>query len=293
MNLAAERNTDEARPGCRRVAALAPVAAALGSAASWGMGDFLGGLAVKRGPVVRILLAGQALSLVLLVALAALVESRLPTASEAAWGAAAGVSGAVGLGALYASLGRGRMGVAAPVSGVLAAGIPVVVGVFVEGPPGVLALSGFALAFAGIALVAGPKAERPDPTTLGLAVLAGVGFGGLLTLLGRAGGPFFGVIVAARVGSLAAVLVAFALARPRGPTPWVLALSAGALDVTGNAAYALAARLGRLDVAAVLSSLYPIATVVLARVVLGERMTRPQAAGVALMLAAIPLVAVG
>lgn len=266
--------------------------AGLAAAASWGAGDFAGGYAARRTPALRVALVVQAVGLVLLVVLALALREPLPPARDLAWGAAAGLSGIGGLLALYGALASGRMGIAAPVTGVVAAILPVAVGLALEGAPHPLRYVGFALALAGIALVSG---ERGATTrrALALALLAGLGFGGFLVFIAQtSGAAFLWPLVAVRVagGALAAALL---LARPRGggTAPVWLLLTAGLLDTGGNVFFLLASRLGRLDVAAVLSSLYPAATVLLARVVLRERLTRVQVAGAIAMLAAI--VAIG
>lgn len=268
------------------------VAAGIASAISWGAGDFAGGLATRRAPALRVTLVVQAVGALMLLAAALLLGEPLPPLRVLALSAVAGLSGAVGIVALYAALATGRMGIAAPLSGLLAAVIPVGAGLALEGRPAPSTLAGFAVALAGIALVSAPSADRPPARVFALGALAGVGFGGFLLAMGATGdASVVWVLVAARVAAGAAIAVlAFARGEARGPVPRA-AYAAALLDQGGNLFFVLAARLGRLDVAAVLSSLYPAATVLLARVVLGERMTRAQAAGAALVLVAIALIA--
>lgn len=271
---------------------LAP-AAGLASALAWGAGDFAGGLATRRQPVFVVVLLSQLLGLGLLLVLALALREALPPLGDLVWGTAAGAAGAIGVSALYAALAQGRMGIAAPITGVVAAIIPVGFAWSVLGAPSPLGMAGMALALAGIALVSGPRRERPPARVLLLALLSGVGFAGFLLLIGLSGASsFLWTLVAARAGSalLVATLLLARERRPWGaPTAWVVGASLG--DTGGNAFFLLATRLGRLDVAVVLSSLYPVATVVLARVKLRERLSATQAWGSALMLAAIPLVA--
>lgn len=270
-------------------------AAGIGSALAWGAGDFVAGVASRRASVLVVAGGSQLVGLVILPILALALGEPIPAARDWLWAGAAGVSAFAGIGGLYAALASGRMGVAAPLTGVLAASLPVAYAWTVAGTPGELAVAGMVLALAGIALAGGPRAERPPARVLGLSILSGVGFAGFLLLMGESSrDAFVWTLIAARLGTLGSILVAIAITRPalRGAPVGAVAL-AGLLIVIGDALYLGAARLGRLDVAVVLSSLYPVGTVALARIVLKERLTRTQAWGAALMLAAIPLIAWG
>jgi drug/metabolite transporter (DMT)-like permease len=274
---------------------LGAVGYGLASALSWGAGDFSGGVASKRAPVLGVLAFGQAAGVSLMVALAFSWGEPVPAAASLGWAAGAGASGAVGLAALYRGLAVGRMGVVAPVSAILSAAIPVLWGALAEGLPGPTRLAGFGLALAGIWLVAGAGEASGGRRGLGLAVLAGFGFGGFLVLMARgAQGGTFWPLAAARGMTLALSLAAALLSR-RSFVPPVAALPfvilSGALDAGGNAFFVLAAQGGRLDVAAVLSSMYPASTVLLASLVLRERVSRPQGVGIAAVLIAIALIA--
>ena len=270
----------------------AGVLSGLGAAASWGAGDYAGGLATRRASVWRVVLVSQAVGVVLTVVLALALRESLPARRDLLWGVGAGLSGALGIVGLYSALAAGQMGVAAPITAVVGAVLPVLVGVATEGLPGPLAFAGVALALPGIVLLSRPHG-RASPRALGLALLSGVGFGGFFVMVDVASRESIAwPLLAARVATLGAVaLVALARREARGPTPWGLAALAGAGDTAGNAFFALATVLGRLDAAAVLASLYPAFTVVLARVLLKEHLTRGQVAGMALTLAAIGLIA--
>jgi len=273
----------------------AAVVFGLASALSWGAGDFSGGMATKRAPVFGVLAIGHGFGLALLLGLALLWGEPSPATADVAWGLAAGLCGMVGLAALYRALAVGQMGVVAPVSAVLTAAIPALFSVATEGLPGALTLAGFGLALLGVWLVAGAGVPEGGRGGLGLALLAGCSFGTFFILLNRAGAStVFWPLAAARSSSLAVVLP-IALGRRQlgrlAPRSLALALLAGALDVAGNAFFVLATQAGRLDVAAILSSMYPASTVLLAGVVLGERVTRVQAVGIAAVLAAITLIA--
>jgi drug/metabolite transporter (DMT)-like permease len=274
---------------------LGAVGFGLASALSWGAGDFSGGLAAKRSPVLAVVAFGQATGFALVVALALMRGEPPPAASALAWAAGAGASGAVGLAALYRGLAVGRMGLVAPVSAVLCAGIPVLWGAHAEGLPGPAKLAGFGLALVGIWLLAGLAGADLGRRGLGLALLAGCGFGGFLVLMARgAHGGTYWPLAAARGSSLLLALAAALASRQ----PWRPALQAlplvllsGALDAGGNAFFVRASQTGRLDVAAILSSMYPATTVLLAALLLRERASRPQVAGIAVVLAAIGLIA--
>ena len=274
---------------------LAVVVFGLASALSWGAGDFSGGLATKRAPVFGVLAIGHGAGLLLLILLALLWGEPLPSATDLAWGVAAGLAGAVGLASLYRALAVGQMGMVAPLSAVLTAALPALFGVLTEGMPGALKLVGFGLALLAIWLVAGTGASVGTRRGLGLALLAGCGFGIFFILLHHAGASaIFWPLTAARIGSLGLVLP-IALGRrefgPPDPRLLVPVLLSGVLDVAGNAFFVLAGQAGRLDMAAIISSLYPASTVLLAALLLGERVMRVQVVGIVAALAAIALIA--
>jgi drug/metabolite transporter (DMT)-like permease len=185
------------------------------------------------------------------------------------------------------------MSVAAPISGLLAAALPVGVGIFIEGHPGGWIMLGFALALAAVWLISGGSKLNIRSTSLGQPVIAGLAFGGFLVFIDRASGTsLLWPLIAVRIISISSLLVYATATRQ----PWLpkreslipLVLSS-ILDTIGNAAYALSARTGRLDVAAVLSSLYPGATVFLAWIFLKENISRVQTLGILLALSAIIL----
>lgn len=268
--------------------------AGLASAAAWGAGDFAGGMAARRTPLFVVALLSQALGLALVAVLAFLVREPYPPALDWLWGGAAGLCGAVGITALYGSLAAGRMGIAAPVSGVIAAGLPVSYAWATIGTPSAVGLAGILVAIVGIVLVSAPKAERPPPRVLALAMLSGLGFAGFFVLMGESSqAAFFWTLTAARVASTIGLLALVLALRPGRGSPGLAVTLAGLGDVIGNATFLVATRLTRLDVAVVLSSLYPVMTVLLARVMLKEKLTPMQAWGAAVMLAAIPLIAWG
>ncbi|HEY2152540.1 MAG TPA: DMT family transporter [Vicinamibacterales bacterium] len=265
------------------------------SALSWGAGDFCGGLAAKRAPLLPVVIGSQTCGLLALALAGVIFKDPLPAASSLLWCGLAGLSGALGLLALYKALAIGRMGLAAPVSGVLSAAIPVIAGGAVEGTPGWLRLAGFLLALGGVWLVArADDAGEFRPRDLGLSLLAGAGFGCFIVIISwTSGNSVFWSLVVARFASLSTMVLVAALGKQaqavsRQHLP--LLVAAGLTDACGNAFLVLAAHAGRLDVAAVLSSLYPASTVLLAWLVLHERVTRWQFVGLLAVLSAIVMI---
>jgi uncharacterized membrane protein len=285
---------------------------ALASAILWGGGDFFGGMGVKAAggglrAALRVILLSHAASFAILTAVAHLRGDAFPHGALLAWGIAAGVAGGLSLTCFYVALSRGSMGVSAAISGLLAAAIPTAVAIAHLGSPGLLPLIGFAVAGAAIWLIAaGPSPENASPTSRGtivLAATAGIGFGIYFTSLKMASPA--GIVwpmASARIGSLS-VCSLFALAMMLKPakrgepkaklnrSAAAFALSTALLDTTGNLLFLAATRAGRLDVAAVLASLYPASTILLAAVALHERPTRRQAAGMLIAAIAVVLIA--
>jgi drug/metabolite transporter (DMT)-like permease len=261
---------------------------------SWGTGDFSGGLASRRAHVFSVVLAAYLVGMVLLPILALAWSEPLPSWRDALWGATAGLAGTLGLTAFYRSLAVGRMGINAPITAVLAASLPVMFSAFSVGLPGPLQLAGFVLALLAVALVSRPERASGRPEGLGLALLAGLGFGGFLILISQVSAhALFWPLTAARITSLLFMIV-FMRIRGEEMLPkrsvFPLVAIAGILDVVGNVCFVLAAHAGRLDVASILSSLYPAVTVLLAAIILRERVSRIQAGGIALALGAILLI---
>lgn len=270
---------------------------ALASAFSWGGADFAGGLASRRAGAYRVTVCGFSLGLTWVLLAALLIPGPTITWVGLAWSAAAGAIDAVGILLLYLSLARGQFSVAAPVSAVMGAALPVVVGMLVEGLPRPAVLAGLVLALVAVWLVSqsGGKEgnRRVRLADLRLPLLAGV-FLGLFLVFMHEGSQqsVLWPLAAARAGGLVTLLVFAAVKRQwqrRDPIPWRLVALNAVLDVGGNVLFILAGQAGRMDVAAVLSSLYPGATVLLAWLVLREKVSRPQMAGILAALGAIAL----
>ena len=238
-------------------------------------------------------LAGAVLALVLAIARG---ESA-PTEADLGWSVLAGVVGGIGITALYRGLAVGRMGVVAPVTGVIAALIPVTAGIVLEGLPPPLVLVGIAAAVVAVVLVSRVRDEGGGRSGIELALVGGVAIGAFSVCAaqisdGHAFGPLVVIRGAEAILIVAAVVVTRSAWRPAGRLIPAIAV-VGVLDMVGNGAFILAVQAGALAVAAVLSSLYPVTTVVLATVFLRERVTRTHAVGIGLAIAAIACIAVG
>ncbi|HVO68787.1 MAG TPA: DMT family transporter [Aggregatilineaceae bacterium] len=274
---------------------LSAVGFGLAASLSWGTSDFSGGLAAKRIHIFGVMTISYGLGVVLLVVLVVARSEPLTLSADLAWAAAAGMAGAAGLAAQYRALAVGRMGIAAPTAAALSAMIPVLFSAVVEGLPGSPRIAGFILAIIGVWFLSRSAVAGEPRNGLGLAVVAGIGFGLFFVLMDQVRtGAVFWPLVSARAVSFVVVL-GIALASRQKWQPEVtglpVVLLAGALDVGGNIFFLLAAQAGRLDVASVLSSLYPAVTVLLARMVLHERLTRTQGIGVVAALIAVLLIA--
>ncbi len=274
----------------------------LAAAASYGASDFLGGSATRRSPVISVLVVAQATGLLLgLVAVG--IDSGSSLTAQAVWrGGASGVVGAVGLALLYAGLARGPMGLVAPVAAVASAVMPLGWGLATGERPAVRALIGVLLAAGSVAVIArsgageGPRGEA-STGALGvvMAGIGGIGFGGIGVLLaGLDADVGLWPLVSWRVVSVT-LLVGAALATgtrgPLGRSSIGLAAVAGALDVGGNAMYVIAARTGLVSLIGSLGALAPLATVVLARVLLGERLHRVQVGALVVAMVGVTLIA--
>ena len=273
---------------------MTPLVFGLSAAVCWGAGDFCGGVATKATQVYRVIISSQLVSLILLLGLAVVTQEALLPFDQWLLAGAAGIIGAMGMIALYQALAVGQMGVAAPVSAVVAAGVPVIAGTFIEGPPSGSQLIGFGLAFVAVWFISRTGSSAIRWRDLGLPIIAGLGFGTFYVLIGTVGqAAVWWPLVGARLGSLTALfLVTLIKRQPRLVERQALKLIVliGVFEVGGNACYILARQAGRLDVAAVLASLYPAVTVWLAWFFLKERMYRLQSIGVLAALAAIVLI---
>jgi drug/metabolite transporter (DMT)-like permease len=269
----------------------------IGSALAWGAGDFSGGFATKRGSVFTVILYSQIIGGLLLVGLQVVWGERPPEFRHLAWGGAAGLFGVLGLVALYKGLATGRMGIVAPLSAVLTAVVPLLFAFVVEGIPKSTQLIGFGGALMAVWLFSstrGPGSALKSEILLSLS--AGLGFGLFFICIDRVSGEaILWPLIAARCASVVTMALVLGcrgqLCLPHSNL-WPFIALAGVLDAAGNAFFALASRVGRLDVSAVLASMYPAATVILARYVLKETLGRRQQLGLAVACIALCLIAI-
>jgi drug/metabolite transporter (DMT)-like permease len=278
----------------------------LGSGLCWGAADFFGGVQARRLPALSVALWSQAAGALALAA-ALVVRGEPPTPAGYAWGLAAGAGSGLALLLFYRALAEGTMSVVAPVAA-CGAVVPVLAALVCGEAPGTLAGLGIAAAVAGVVLVSrspGPRRQGQTPVlrarVLAMALGAALGFG-LFYVFVDAGTATPGasplwVIAGARSSSLL-VLAGLAVAVRRSQAAWpgrriVPVALVGIADTTANLLFALAATAGNLAVVGVLGSLYPVATVVLARWLLRERLSGGQTAGVAIALTGVGLLAAG
>jgi uncharacterized membrane protein len=275
---------------------------ALGSALLFGVGDFFGGLAARRTSVIAVIVCSQAIGLVILAAALALLPGELRVESVA-WGAAAGVAGGAALLLFYRSLAEGSMSVAAPLTALGSAGVPVLVGVILGERTTPLAVAGIAVAVVAAVLVSAEGGRLPGARellrgrTTGGALAAGVLFGLFFVLLAQAdadGGLW--PLAGARLASIS-LLIGAALVARRTLAPARAAMgavaAAGLADMGANILFVLASRQGLLIITAVLVALYPAVTVVLAQLRLHERASTLQLIGFAAAAIAVTLIALG
>jgi drug/metabolite transporter (DMT)-like permease len=276
----------------------------LASSVCWGVADFYGGLQARRLAALAVAAWSQ-LAGGLLLGVVLLASGTRPAAPAVAWGFAAGLCGALGVLAFYRGLAIGVMSIVAPIAA-CGAVIPLVVSYALGQVPTPLALGGIAVALVGVVLVSIPsEASSAHPAgrhwpVLGLALVAALGFGSFFVCLHQgaaaSGGQTLWTVGAGRLASVTALLAALGI-RDHGwswPGPRIVPVALiGVADTTANVLFTFASLSGNLAVVSVVGSLYPVATVLLARVVLAERLGPPQTAGVGLALAGVGLMSLG
>lgn len=266
---------------------------ALLSSLSWGVADFIGGLAARRAGPVQVLAVAYPAGAVVLTLVALFVIPGNLTPAVLPYAFVAGAIGALAIGLLYAALTRGPMGVVSPITAVMSGAVPVVAGVLTGESLSGLAIAGMVLAVFAVILVSresGEAHERTPVSALLLSIASGTSIGLYLTAIGLA--PEDSGVWVATIGRwvstvamlLTLVLVVRSFTRAR--FPWLLAIVSGILDASANGIFQLATQRGLLAIVAVIGSLYPAATVVLARIFIQERLNRLQITGVIAALAA-------
>jgi drug/metabolite transporter (DMT)-like permease len=275
------------------------VVLALGASASWGSADFLGGFATRRLPVLTVSFVSLLVGLAFVLGLRAFGGDPIPSERTVVLGLIGGCVGAIGLVTLYAALAIGPMGVVAPMVS-LSVTVPVAYGLLTGERPAVAQLVGVLFAVGGVLLAARHEDEagaRISGRAVVLALVAAAGLGTLALLLSRAGETdAVGAVMMARLSSIALLGVAVLVRRPSfttTPRDRLTLAAIGILDCSANLLFTLASQRGLLTLVAVLASLYPVVTVLLARGVLRERLSRVQVGGVALALCGVALIAAG
>ncbi len=283
--------------------ALTSVALGLIAASTWGGSDYAGGIGARRSPAVLVAASGHTVTLLILLAICNLAHLPLPSRTEFWQGALGGLEGSVALAAFYRALAMGAMGLTAALTGLMTALVPVLFGFWMDGLPAPLAIAGLLLGCVAIWMIAHSPGHNTPPMALLLGALAGIGFGLQLVLLKLASsGGVLWALTSARVGGVLALLAILLFAWPRregvvpGSKPrlvwagfWRMGVLAGSLDTLGNIAYTVAAHTGRLDIAAMVSSLYPGFTILLAAMLLRERPSVRQTVGMGVALASVLL----
>ncbi len=271
------------------------------AAAVYGVADFCGGIATRRSGPIPAAILSQGSGLVALLALAPLLPGALHGPAALGWSAGAGLAGSLGLALLYYGLARGPVSVVAPITGVCSIAVPVLVGLGLGERPGPAPLAGIALAVLAVALIgqAGPAngaGRRGLERTIAVALASGVAIGLFLVALARTGrdAGLWPLVVARGVALVALGALALAARRPLVPPRPARGIAAvsGLLDILANCGYLVAVREGPLGLIGTLVSLYPASTVLLARLLLRERIRPVQSLGLACAALAIALIAV-
>lgn len=270
------------------------------AALGWGAGDFTGGLAARKTGAYRAVFYGEVIGITLLMIATLVFKESFPGTSVVLTALLAGAMGSMGLLLLYHSMALGLMSIAAPVSALLAAALPVLIGALREGFPGAVTYLGFGFALCAVWMISqgedGVQDILAHIADLKLPLLAGLGFGLYFVLMHEATrAATLWPMVASRTGGILLIGSALLIRRDTwtvNKSAWPMIAINGVLDVCGNGFFVLAGQTGRLDVASVLSSLYPGGTIMLAWIILKERLSRNQWIGIGCALAAIVLLTI-
>ena len=272
------------------------------AALGWGAGDFTGGIASRKTGAYRTVLYGEVIGIFVLFFVIAIFSEPIPDLRSWMFAMLAGALGTLGLILLYHAMTLGLMSIATPVSALLAAALPVVVGIFREGLPAWTTFIGFGFALFAVWMISQGEDGVTDILAhladLKLPLIAGIGFGSYFIFMHEATstGSTIWPMVASRSGGLILITVYMLVTRSswkvEDASAWPIITLNGILDISGNVFFILAGQMGRLDVAAVLSSLFPGATVILAWIFLKERLSHNQWIGIAAALTAIVLMTI-
>jgi drug/metabolite transporter (DMT)-like permease len=275
------------------VAALLALIASL----TWGVADYMGGIASRKASPTQVLVVAYPSGAVIITLMAFLAVPGEFSTDAALWGVLAGSIGALAVALLYIALSRGPMGVVSPITAVMSGAVPTAVGLLNGERLTLLGITGIAIAALAVILVSREKGEhvKVAPSTILISIASGSAIGLYLSALSLA--PEESGIWAATVGrwtsSILVAVVVFAVIKnfTRNGFPWMLAIVSGFLDATANAVFQLASQRGLLSIVAVLGSLYPATTALLARFLIQERLSRIQIVGVLLAFLAAALLA--
>jgi drug/metabolite transporter (DMT)-like permease len=279
---------------------MVPVLLSLAASSCWGVADFIGGLQSKRVPVPVVLCLVEGTGLVGVLAVIAVTGEPMPGLRAAILAMVAGVAGVIALGCFYRALSIGTMSIVAPISATGVA-LPVVVGIATGDRLSTVVAAGLAVTVMGVVLASRERHDDAERTaagrlSIGLALVAAVGFGSYFVLSDAAADDsVLWLLALSRIIPVPA-LAAFAWRRAMPPPPGratLLLVLAGTLDCGATGLYGLANTKGALSIVAVVGSLYPVMTLLLARAVLGERIRRVQQVGVAAALAGVAMIAAG
>lgn len=284
------------------------------AAASWGIGDFAGGITTRLSNTFVATFMAQFVGLLVAGALLLFIREAMPGGEALAWGAAAGISGAFGIGCFYLALSRGTMGLVAPVTALLSAAWPAAIVLLTGGSVGTLALVGMVVALASVVLISLPDRRVGTPTMPTyhgsrrqewlLIIGASLGFGGFFLLINAshdAGGAVWWPLFMVKLGGVLTVLLAALVLTPLGHFPGIklgravllVGAIAGVGDLSGNLFFMLASAEGELAIVIVLTSLYPIVTAIMARLFLHERLSPVRMLGVAAAVLGVILIGLG
>jgi drug/metabolite transporter (DMT)-like permease len=276
------------------------IAVALSSSVCWGVSDFVGGMQARRLSVLNLMVLSQGIGVVCLVVVVAVRGSAPPHLVRLLPAVAAGIGGVAALAAFYRALAIGTMSIVAPISATGVA-VPVVVGVASGDRPAAVQVAGILAAIVGVVLASREKSAGSERkiarASIGLALLAAIGFGGFFVgMRSSARADVLWALLAARGAGVIALLLVIGVRREAvgaGRDALRPLVAIGVLDLAANGLYAIASRHGALSEVAVAASLYPVATVLLARAVLGERVRRVQELGIFAAIAGVVLIAAG
>jgi len=268
----------------------------LGAALNFGAGDFAGGIATKKSPVFTVIIFSQLTGGLMLLGLAVILNQNFSSVSDLFLGCLAGICGTMGLTCLYKGLSTGKMGLVAPVAAVVSAVFPVIVGIFIQGWPTGIQLTGFGLAIVAVWLLSGGGAKAPMLLDeLKLPVAAGLGFGMFFIIISQVSADsILWPLISARVASIALFLPIAKIKQTYlipAKENFLMIILAGGCDAAGNIFFVLASKVGRLDISVIVTSLYPAITVLLAWVILKEKLTKAQWTGFWIVLFALMLIA--